>query len=245
MKADLFYAQDLAYVHHVGFGGHASKAGPQVLSLLARQGLRKGTLLDLGCGSGILAALALRAGHDVVGVDASVEMLKLARRHAPGARLVHASLMEIEFPPCSAITILGEGLNSAVGGRRPPWRTLFSRMARALCPGGMLIFDVVMNHGAAMNYQRFTTGKDWAVLVRVTEKPGSNRLTRHITVFRQVGALWRRSVETHHVRLLDRATVVTALREAGFRVRTSTRLGSVELGPRRLAFVATLPSRRT
>ncbi|HEY1905667.1 MAG TPA: methyltransferase domain-containing protein [Myxococcaceae bacterium] len=41
---------------------------------------------DVGCASGLPARTLLKAGFDVVGVDASPAMIALARVHAPGAR---------------------------------------------------------------------------------------------------------------------------------------------------------------
>ena len=44
-------------------------------------------VLDLGCGTGSLALLAIEAGHRVVGVDLSPRMVELARaRLGPGGR---------------------------------------------------------------------------------------------------------------------------------------------------------------
>ncbi|GAB3702139.1 class I SAM-dependent methyltransferase [Corynebacterium nasicanis] len=43
------------------------------------------SLLDAGCGSGLYAAELLARGASVVGVDASSELIRLARRRAPAA----------------------------------------------------------------------------------------------------------------------------------------------------------------
>ena len=43
-------------------------------------------ILDLGCGTGSLAVLLAQAGHEVAGIDASTQMLALARAKA-AARL--------------------------------------------------------------------------------------------------------------------------------------------------------------
>jgi trans-aconitate methyltransferase len=93
-----FYSQDLAWIHHVGFGDFALSAGRELLPLLRRAGLQRGTLVDLGCGSGIWAALAQRAGFAVVGVDCSSAMVALARQHSPLSKFVRASLHTFELP---------------------------------------------------------------------------------------------------------------------------------------------------
>ena len=45
-------------------------------------------LLELGCGGGLLLRDALATGASVTGIDHSEEMVELARRRAPGARVV-------------------------------------------------------------------------------------------------------------------------------------------------------------
>jgi 2-polyprenyl-3-methyl-5-hydroxy-6-metoxy-1,4-benzoquinol methylase len=42
-------------------------------------------ILDLGCGTGSLAVLLAQAGHEVTGIDASMQMLALARAKAATA----------------------------------------------------------------------------------------------------------------------------------------------------------------
>lgn len=89
------YGADLAHVHDVAFGGWAREAAPFVLARLREAGIEEGLVVDLGCGSGIWAAELLGAGYGVLGVDASVEMLALARRRAPAAELRQGSLHEV------------------------------------------------------------------------------------------------------------------------------------------------------
>jgi SAM-dependent methyltransferase len=59
-----------------------------------------GTVLDLGCGAGLVTAdLTTRAR--VVGVDISLAQLELARRNAPAARFVRADMVDVAFAPGS------------------------------------------------------------------------------------------------------------------------------------------------
>jgi SAM-dependent methyltransferase len=233
------YAEDLAYIHHVGFGDFARKAAPELLRVLRRAGIRDGTLVDLACGSGLWAREAKRAGFNVVGVDQSRAMIRLAMRMAPAARFHCASLYTFDLPPCDAVTILGEGLNYlSPDGAAPPLARLFARAARALRPGGLFIFDAIMREGKTMNYHVWRAGKDWAVLVQVKEDRSHRRLTRRITASHKARGAYRRSEETHSLRLFTRADVEQALRQAGFAVRASRRYGRLHLSPRRMAFVA-------
>ncbi len=58
-------------------------------------------MLDLGCGTGMFLEELSKRSELVVGVDASVEMLKLAKRRAKGATLVLADVDSLPFADCS------------------------------------------------------------------------------------------------------------------------------------------------
>lgn len=233
------YGADLAYIHDAGFGALARRAAPALVAELRARGTRRGLVVELGCGSGILAARLGRAGYDVLGVDVSPAMLRLARRAAPGARFVLASLHEASLPPCEAVLALGESLAYVpLHGRAPSLGRLFARVARALRPGGLFAFDLIVKDGGPrLDARGFRAARDWAVLSEVRERGA--RLERRITTFRRVGASYRRGEERHAERLVRSADVVSLLRAAGFRVRTARAYGKAELLPRRLAFFAT------
>ena len=57
-----------------------------MLTLLRRHGVPNGLVVDLGCGSGRFAAALGEAGYQVLGVDLSPAMIRLAKKRAPGAR---------------------------------------------------------------------------------------------------------------------------------------------------------------
>lgn len=53
-------------------------------------------VLEIGCGTGTLAALMLKRGANVVGIDVSERMLSVARETAPKAELLHLTATEID-----------------------------------------------------------------------------------------------------------------------------------------------------
>ena len=205
-----FYGRDLAHVHDDGFGGFARDAAPGVLRLFARAGVRDGLVVDLGCGSGIWAEILLGAGYEVLGVDASKDLLAIARGRAPAARFVHGSLDEVELPPCAAVTALGEVLSY---GDRPSLVPVLTRIAGALRPGGVLAFDVVGPGREPRPRRSWTEGDGWVVCVDVREE--GRVLTRRVVTFRRAGRTWRRSDETHVQRSYARDEVLAALAAAG------------------------------
>jgi len=67
-------------------------------ALYNRLTVQKGALLDLGCGAGEpFARRFLEEGWAVTGVDISKEMLKLAKKNAPGIKTIHADMRTLAF----------------------------------------------------------------------------------------------------------------------------------------------------
>jgi ubiquinone/menaquinone biosynthesis C-methylase UbiE len=73
---------------------------PRVLELCTEGGTIR-TVLDVGTGTGIFAEAFLAAGLQTTGIDPAVELLDLARVHAPGAQLVEAAAEKLPFAPGS------------------------------------------------------------------------------------------------------------------------------------------------
>lgn len=77
--------------------GYDAKAGLDLaaaLELLRRHGLGADTtLVDLGCGTGLLAAAASAGARRVVGVDPSPAMLEVARRRSDAVEWVEAGFL--------------------------------------------------------------------------------------------------------------------------------------------------------
>jgi len=65
---DPYYGPDLAWVHHTGYSQHVENAWPGIVRLLRDGGLGRGArVLDVGCGSGLLAGRLVDAGFEVTG----------------------------------------------------------------------------------------------------------------------------------------------------------------------------------
>jgi SAM-dependent methyltransferase len=234
------YGTDLAYIHDAGYGGIACDAARRLTEELARAGCREGTVVDLGCGSGILAHHVLQAGYDVVGVDVSDAMVAMARKRASGARFHVGSFVSTELPRCVAVTAIGEVLNYAcdAANDEPARATLFKRVYQALVPGGLWLFDMAGPERATPGHghRTFAEGADWAVLVETDVATGI--LTRTITTFRQVGTTYRRRTEVHRLSLVDPTDVLKSLRAAGFEASSIAGYGVTRLPQGVAAFLA-------
>jgi SAM-dependent methyltransferase len=234
------YRADLAFVHDAGFSDFARDAAPGVLQILARAGIGSGRVVDLGCGSGVWAERLVARGYDVLGIDSSAAMVRLARRRVPRARFRVGSLFRAEIPRCHAVTSLGECVSYLLDPRPLALVRLFRRVHAALAPGGVFVFDVMepgeLADGTAARV--FAEGDGWLVAVDKAEDRRRRVLTRRIVTFRRMGRLYRRAEEVHRLRLVDAAAVLRTLRSVGFRARAVRAYGARALPPARVGFVA-------
>ncbi len=213
------YGPDLAYIHHAGFSEFAESAAPGLLEILWKRGVRDGRIVEIGCGSGILACELTRAGFDVLGFDASPAMIALARETAPAARFEVGSFDAIDLPPCNAIVAMGEVLNYGT------FEGVSRLVARAKTK--LLVFDIA-ERGAYPPYdERRVEGSDWSVIA-IKESDGAH-LTRRILTFRADGDTMRRTEEVHELELYERSAIKALLREHGFRVQVRRSYGTRRL----------------
>ena len=231
------YREDLAFIHDLGFGDMAVAAADALLPLLAGAGFAGGTVVDLGCGSGILAERMVDAGFDVLGVDISPAMIELAQQRVPSAAFTCESWLRAELPPCVAVAAVGECFNY----RFDPG--LFRRVHGALAPGGVLLFDAagpgrVPGTGPL---RTFVDGGDWTVLMTAEEDPEARSLVRRITSFRSLGELYRRDDEIHELELHSPGELLEELSEAGFEARVLSAYGRLTLPPGLAGFLAQRP----
>ena len=235
------YRRDLAYIHHTGFTAFARSAAPGLLRILRRNRVRGGLVVDVGCGSGVWARELTGSGYDVLGIDISPAMIRLARRNAPKAKFRTASFLAANLPPCDAVTSLGECVNYAFDRKsgQPGLARFFRRVYDALRPGGVFIFDVV-EPGVASGapQRRYMEGQGWAILLEVREDGLRNLLTRRITSFRRIGKLYRRSEEIHHLHLYERSDLLRELNRAGFQAKTLDGYGRFRFSTAHTGFVA-------
>jgi len=239
------YDRDLAYIHDTGFTGFARKAAPGLLRMLRLNGIRGGRVVDAGCGSGVWARELSDGGYDVLGIDISAHMIRLARRRAPAAKFQVGSFLRAALPPCDAVTAIGECVNYAFDRRsgKKGLAAFFRRVYGALRPGGVFVFDI-MEPGVVPKgppQRRFLEGPDWAILLEVREDRRRKTLTRRIVSFRRVGKVYRRSEEIHRVHLYSRAALLAELSRAGFEARVLGGYGRFRFSRAHAGFLARKP----
>lgn len=237
------YKEDLAYIHDVGYSDYALKSAPGILDILVQNNIRKGLVIDLGCGSGLSALEFTKAGYRVLGVDISASLVAIARSRVPNAEFRVESLFKTNIPACNAVTSIGECLNYLFDADNNSQELiqLFHRIYDALTPGGVFIFDIAEPGQVIQgSIKSFTEGKDWIVLVEKQEHHSA--LSRRIITFRKLEEYYRRDDEVHNLQLYEAIDIAEKLRRVGFQVEILRSYGKYELPKAHAAFVARKPT---
>jgi len=112
-----------------------------LLEFLEQQNFQPKSVLDLACGTGNSTAPFLKRGFECWGVDASPEMLEVARRKLPGVTFTRGTFTEFrlerQFDLC---TCLFDSLNNVL--ETADLERTFANVYRHLNAGGWLIADV-------------------------------------------------------------------------------------------------------
>jgi SAM-dependent methyltransferase len=138
----------LSQVYDLGWGDFATKYSGFVNRALCKQGIGQARILDIACGTGILAIALAKKGHWVQGIDLSPEMVAAARSKSVGVTNVSFDIQDIrklEAPGLyDLVTCTFDALNYIL--RERDLKGVFSRVASALQDSGLFIFDSNTTH---------------------------------------------------------------------------------------------------
>ena len=121
--------------------------------------LRDRVVLDLGCGKGRVARLALERGaRETVGVDVSEAMLKAAAASLPASsvRWVQADGRALPFEAASFDVVIC----ALMMGHVDDLEAALSEIARVLRPGGLLLLSDFHPYATLRGWQRVFTDAD-------------------------------------------------------------------------------------
>jgi ubiquinone/menaquinone biosynthesis C-methylase UbiE len=121
--------------------------------------------LDVGCGTGGLAARLAERGLAMTGVDPSEGMLEVMRRRSPGVRAVHGSGTELPFPDDAFDLVMCVAVMHHVADPGDVRATL-AEMVRVSRSGGRVL---VWDHNPRNPYWR-------NLMARVPQDTGDERL---------------------------------------------------------------------
>jgi SAM-dependent methyltransferase len=230
-RREPYYGDDLALVHHLGFGFHAEACAPGILDLLAPLRVRDGLVLEFGCGSGLLTEKLVMAGHRVMATDASPSMLEIARDHvSDDVEFRLLTLPEDPVPEADAIVGVGHPINYLPDAESID-RAIVA-LGQALRPGGVLAFDVCDREYGELRQNAQNVGwvdPKWALVTQFST-PSPDRFVRDMVTFiPNVDGSWRRGDERHENVLIEVDRVPELLRDCGVEAEVRSSFGSETL----------------
>ena len=191
------------------------------LQILAREGVKPRTVVDLACGTGSVTEILARKGYEVTGVDMSEEMLTEAMAKVMDMenppRFVCQKLQELKLP--RAVDMAVCALDSLDYVTDPAdCAEAIRRTWKALNPGGIFIFDVnTPEKLRAMDGQVFLDEDDDVYCVWRGEFDEDTNIGSYgMDLFQREGEVWYRSFEEHREYAYSAQQLVGYLKAAGF-----------------------------
>ena len=186
----------------------------------ARAGGEFRLLLDLCCGTGTLTWLMAGRGYELIGADASVDMLMQARekdlavKTPPLFLLQDAAELDL-FGTVDAAYCSLDGMNYIPPQDLPQ---VFHRLYLFVRPGGLLIFDIRTPEWLhALDGEVFVDeSEDMLCLWRADFDGDLNAVIYGMDIFSRVGALWDRSGEEHIEYAHSPEAISKLLSDSGF-----------------------------
>ncbi len=190
--------------------------------LLKEYGISDGLVLELGCGTGTMTELLAGQGYDMIGVDASQEMLAQAmeKREESGHDILYLQqdMREFElYGTVRAVVSVCDSMNYIL--EDADLVQVFSLVNNYLDPGGIVLFDLKTEH-----YYRDLTGdavygqnEDDVSMIWENYYYEEDRVNEyHVTIFlREADGRYRKEEETHYQRAYSVEEVRAAMERAG------------------------------
>lgn len=176
-------------------------------------------VLDLACGTGNLTQELLARGYSVIGLDASAEMLEIAKEKLPGTEFFQGDFiswgLDRDF---DAITCVFDSLNNILVDEEMV--VAFRKASDHLRPGGIFVFDLNTVYGLKHYWNdniKVHEGDGFLSVWRTRFiKPDISEL--RISLFAEEEGSWKRFDELHLERGYSASMVLKFLRKSsGFR----------------------------
>ena len=187
--------------------------------IFRREELHPHLIADLACGTGSLSReLALR-GYDMIGIDASTEMLMQAMDNTSDLptrpMFLHQAMEELDlYGTVDACLCCLDSVNYVTDPN-----ALYEAMRRVelfLEPGGVFIFDVnTLNKFQRMNGQCYVREDEDVYCVWQVDFDGA-LCSYEFDIFECEGSHWIRNQESHKERFYDPDDLIHLLQKLGF-----------------------------
>ena len=194
----------------------------------------RGDGLDVGCGTGALAARLAGEGYRMSGVDPSEGMLDVLRERSPAVEAVQASGTELPFGDGSFDLVLTVAVMHHIAAPAEVARTL-AEMVRVARPGGRIL---VWDHNPRNPYWRL-------LMARVPQDTGDERLIPEKEVVGGLRAAGARILLSEQLGMVPDFTPRAGLRAAAAVERAVERTPLLKRLAAHNVILATKPAPRT
>jgi SAM-dependent methyltransferase len=203
------------YHHHWG-----AQFRPWAVAMLDRVLLprlpKHSRILDVCCGTGVVACELAHRGHRTTGLDASAQMLRYAKQNAPEASFICADARCFHFAPVFAGAISTfDSINHFLSITE--LFDVFRNVHESLRPGGIFVFDALLEEAYLHDWNAAfsVVQDDHACFIRGGYDPATRLGRTELTLFRLNGT-WQRSDSVFSERFHPAIDITETLHSVGF-----------------------------
>ncbi|MFX1315841.1 MAG: class I SAM-dependent methyltransferase [Promethearchaeota archaeon] len=141
------------------------------ISLLSKNAI----ILDVGCGAGIPTAKYLfQKGINVIGIDISDVMLKMARENVPDGKFIKMDITNLQFDENSFDGIIS--VYTLFHVKKEQHHSVFKQFHKILKPGGILLINTGINDSEGISdffgAPMFWSNHDPKITLNLVQKTG-------------------------------------------------------------------------
>lgn len=190
-----------------------------LVGILRREGIAQGLVCELGCGTGRMTRLLAQSGYDLIGIDASQEMLSIARtQESAGILYLAQDMREFElYGTVRAVVSVCDTMNYLLEAK--DLLQVFRLVNNYLDPGGIFLFDLNTEYKfrELMGIQSFSEHREEGSLIWDNYYDEEERVNEYaLTIFlRQEQGLYQKYEEVHYERCYSLSEVSALLEQAG------------------------------
>lgn len=189
-------------------------------ALFAREGMQPKLILDLACGTGSLTRLLAQRGYDMIGVDASPEMLMQAMQNTfdcqPRPLFLNQRMEQLDlYGTVDVCLCCLDSVNYVTDPQT--LQQAFERVHLFLEPKtGLFVFDVNTPEKFARMDGNSYVREDEDVFCVWQAAVEDGLCAYQFDIFEREGETWTRAQETHEERIYSIPELLAMLERAGF-----------------------------
>lgn len=192
------------------------------VSLLQKEGIKDGLLLDMGCGTGTFTQLLEQAGYDMIAIDNSMDMLQIAmekqrKRKKDSILYLLQDMREFElYGTVRAVVSVCDSINYLT--EFEDIVTTFKLVNNYLDPKGIFLFDfnTVYKYKEVIGDTVIAENREECSFIWENYYDEEEQINEYdLTIFAKEGELFRKFTETHFQKGYTMEQIKQAIKQAG------------------------------